>query len=89
MEPKEIDKDLSLNRFLNSDEGRTAYSFVRGAVFHHLGEVLEYRKPIEVGKYDLAMQLLTISMIELAVTEFVSRKEREVEHQSEDKIRVV
>ena len=86
---KEIDKELQLNRFLGSDEGRTAYSFIRGAVFHHLGEVLEYRKPVEVGQYDLAMQLLTISMIELAVTEFVSRKEREVEHLTEDTIKVV
>ena len=89
MEPKEIDKDLRLRRFLSTNEGRTAYSFVRGSVFRHLGEILDYRMPVEKLPDDLAMQLLAISMIELAAQEFISEKEREVERLAEDKIRVV
>ena len=89
MEPKEIDKDLRLRRFLATNEGRTAYAFIRGSVSHHLEEVLGYRKPVEVSSDDLAMQLLTVGMIELAAEEFVSQKEREVEHLTDDQIRVV
>ena len=89
MEPKEIDKDLRLRRFLSTNEGRTAYSFVRGSVFCHLDEILTYRMPVEKLQDDLAMQLLAISMIELAAEEFISQKEREVEHTAEDKIKVI
>ena len=86
---REIDKDFRLRKFLSTNEGRGISAIIRGAVFRHLKEVLEYRMPVEKSEFDQAERLHVVSMVELAATEFIALKEREIEKESGDKLRIV